>query len=184
MQASNPKRLFLNNFLLGLHEGGLSSQNMSFPERKNVIRLSSDVALATLSSKANWSRALIANISRQEKNKILVGRILGKEFYHLTEPNHKSPLCKMVKSKKILRRSCAVRRMRKCSPKRSLARTIALKILSKKTQILKILIPGGKSIDDFSLLDETMDYIRALEAQVDVMQRLANTFEQINNKVI
>ncbi|XP_058113918.1 transcription factor IBH1-like [Magnolia sinica] len=183
MQASNSfKSLFLKKFLLGLQQGDLSSKNMSFLERKNAIKLSSDIALASARDGVKWSRALIANISKHEKNKILVQKILGVEFDCVTKPYYGSPMCKRVKSKMILRKSCATCRIRKRAPRRILASALAKRMVSKRTQMLKSLIPGGEFMDEFSLLVEGIDYIHSLRAQVEVMQRLANTFELLNRK--
>ncbi|XP_077236755.1 transcription factor IBH1-like 1 [Tasmannia lanceolata] len=178
MQDSNSfKQVFLKKLLVGLQQDDISSKNMSFLERKRAIKVSSDVALAFAREGANWSRALIRNISKQEKNKTLVRRILGEDFDGLTKPCDSHLTCKRVRCKRILRRSYTVRRTRKVAPKKILASALAKRMLKKKTQVLKFLIPGGESLDELSLLEETVDYIVSLRAQVDVMRHLANAYE-------
>ncbi|XP_058067844.1 transcription factor IBH1-like 1 [Magnolia sinica] len=184
MQVSNSfKKVFLKKLLVGLQHDDFSSKNMSLTERKNAIKLSSDVALAFAGNGAIWSQALITDVSKQEKNKTLMRHILGNEFERMTEkPCGRSVACKMVRSKKILKRSYIQRRIRKSAPRRMIASAIAKRIVKKRTQVLKCIIPGGESMDEFSLLDETIDYILSLRAQVDVMRRLANVFELSNLK--
>ncbi|XP_077222730.1 transcription factor IBH1-like 1 [Tasmannia lanceolata] len=178
MQDSNSfKRVFLKKLLVGLQHNDFKSKNMSSLERKKAIKISSDVALAFARDGANWSRALIRNVYKQEKNKTLVRSILGEEFERLTKPSNENLTSKMVRSKRILRRSYTVRRIRKSAPKRILASALAKRLLKSRTKVLKFLIPGGESMDELSLLDETVDYIVSLRAQVDVMRRLANAFQ-------
>ncbi|XP_077216894.1 transcription factor IBH1-like 1 [Tasmannia lanceolata] len=178
MQDTNLfKQVFLKKLLVGLLQVDLSSKNMSFLERKRAIKLSSDVALAFARNGVNWSRAIIRNVSKQEKNKTLVRNILGEKIDRQTKPCHAYLTCKRAGSNRILRRSYTMRRIRKCAPKRSVASAIAKRMLKRRTQVLKCLIPGGESLDELSLLEETMDYIVCLRAQVDVMRHLANAYQ-------
>lgn len=180
MQASNSfKRVFLKKLLMGFQVGDFSSKHMTLSERKKAIKLSADVALASARDGRNWSRAIISNALKEEKNSTLVRSILGKEFDSLTTLG--SFMCKRVRSKKIVR-SSKVRKIRKSQPQRMLASTIAKRMVKKRTQKLKCLIPGGESLNGLSLLDETVDYVIFLKAQVDVMRRLANAVQCLNHK--
>lgn len=49
--------------------------------------------------------------------------------------------------------------------------------MEKRTHALKRLVPGGESLDGYSLLDEALDYVISLRAQADLMQKLLTTFE-------
>ena len=55
--------------------------------------------------------------------------------------------------------------------------TIAKSIVVKREQVLRKLVPGGKCMDECTLLDETFDYVKLLKAQVDVMRLLVNALE-------
>ncbi|KAF8392958.1 hypothetical protein HHK36_021198 [Tetracentron sinense] len=178
---SSLEQEFFKKWVPGLQICSSLAKDMSFLERRKAIKLSADVAMATArDGKTCWSRALIANASKQEDKKIIVRTILGSEFERLTKSSIGSVVCeKRVRSKKILRKSCTtirrVRKIRKSAPNRVLASSIAKRLVKKRTQVMKGLVPGGESMDEFSLLEETLDYIVSLRAQVDVMRRLANT---------
>ncbi|RWR75379.1 transcription factor IBH1-like protein [Cinnamomum micranthum f. kanehirae] len=186
MQASNSfKRTFLKKFLVGIQQTNLASKNTSLFERRNAIKLSSDIALASARDGANWSRAIVANASKQEKNKNLVKNILGEvQLDRFTKLQNKgsSLTCKRETCKRILRRSRLERRIRKRSPKRVAGSAVAKRIMKKRSHFLKCVVPGGELMDEFSFIDETIDYIFSLRAQVDVMQRLANAFEHCIGK--
>ncbi|KAJ4958455.1 hypothetical protein NE237_025566 [Protea cynaroides] len=169
---------------MGLQSWGSSIKDMNLLERRKTIKLSADVAMASVrGGKTCWSRALIANASKQENGKTLVRNILGSEFEKLTKPSMGAFMShKRVRSKNILRRSCSSHRIRKIAPKRVQASSIAKRMVKKRTQILRGLVPGGESMDDFSLLEETLDYILSLKAQVDVMRCLADASELLNGK--
>ncbi|OVA15731.1 hypothetical protein BVC80_1829g13 [Macleaya cordata] len=186
------KQEFLKKWLVGLKICGSSMKNMNFLQRKNTIKLSADVAMASArAGKTSWSRALIAKASKQDEdeNKILVEKMLATNDFDyqklsITTTKTSNSIGSHITSKKILRRSCSLRRIRKCAPhQRVLASSIAKRIMvKKKTQVLKSLVPGGESMDDFSnLLEETLDYIFALRAQVDVMRRVVNASSQVSN---
>lgn len=74
------------------------------------------------------------------------------------------------------------RRIRKSAPKKMAASAVAKRMLKKRTHFLKCIVPGGELMDEFSLIDETIDYILSLRAQVDVMQRLADAFDRSNGR--
>lgn len=177
MQASNTfKQAFLKRMLLGLRLAGVSSKSMAIQERKSAIKLSADVAMAGARGSTNWTRALVANLSKQERNKGLLRSILGEDYERLNKPCQHT--WKIPRSKKILRRSV----IRVCSRRRNVPRAPATSVLAKvlvkkRTRVLKRLIPGGESLDGFYLLDETLDYVISLRVQVDLMHRLLKAFE-------
>ncbi|KAF6156374.1 hypothetical protein GIB67_031495 [Kingdonia uniflora] len=170
------KQDFLKKWVLGLQYYGCSTKEMSISERTKAIKLSSDVAMASCrDGKTCWSRAVITDASKQGENKSLVRKILGNEYEKLTKYSIRSLVCnKRVRSKKILRKS------RKSRPLVVLASTvIAKRMVNKRTRMLKDLVPGGDSIDDSFLLEETLDYILSLKAQVDVMRRFVSASESL-----
>lgn len=179
MQASNAfKQAFLKRMLLGLQLAGVSSKSMTTQERKSAIKLLADVAMACARGSTNWTHALIANLSKQERNKALLRSILGKDYERLTKPCHQS--WKIQRSKRILRRSYRVRSRRRDglrAPHGLATSALARVMVKKRTQVLKRLIPGGESLDGFHLLDETLDYAISLRAQVNLMQHLLKAFE-------
>ncbi|KAL0013413.1 hypothetical protein SO802_000482 [Lithocarpus litseifolius] len=186
---SSLKQEFLKNWILGLQRCGFSSKkSTSIMERKKAIKLSADLAMAsTRNGTTCWSRALIANASRDHKSKILAEQILGPESQSLKKASSTMPpvICsRRIRSKKILRRSCSshVRRVRKIAlPQKVLsANSVAKRLVQKRTNILKSLVPGGEYMDDISLIEETLDYIAYLRAQVDVMRCVASATKVVN----
>ncbi|KAI3885923.1 hypothetical protein MKW92_016968 [Papaver armeniacum] len=184
------KQEFLKKWLVGLKICSSSMNNMNIVQRKKTIKLSADVAMASArDGKTLWSRALIAKASKQDddNNKIIVEKIFGDDKFQrvITYNNSKHSSNGSFTSKKVLRRSRSLRRKRKCMAppsQRVLATSIAKRlVVRKKTQVLKTLVPGGESmIDDISLLEETLDYISSLRAQVDVMRRLVNASNEVS----
>ncbi|KAK4482114.1 hypothetical protein RD792_011526 [Penstemon davidsonii] len=149
---------------------------MSILDRKKAIKLSADIAIAsTRNAKTHWSRALMTSVSsRDGTNKLVVEQILG----HKVEINKKALMMRYC-SKKILRRSRIARqKARKSNFVPQSARSIAKKLVKNRTKMLKSLVPGGKELDDISLIKETLDYIVSLRVQVDVMRRLASASER------
>ncbi|KAL4654503.1 transcription factor IBH1-like 1 [Castanea sativa] len=186
---SSLKQEFLKKWIMGLQRCGFSSKkSMSVMERKKAIKLSADLAMAsTRNGTTCWSRALIANASRNHENKILAEQILGPESQSLKKASSTMPpvICsRRIRSKKILKRSCSshVRRVRKfaLSQKVLSANSVAKRLVRKRTNILKSLVPGGEYMDDISLIEETLDYIAYLRAQVDVMRCVASATEVVD----
>ncbi|KAI3996588.1 hypothetical protein MKX01_009420 [Papaver californicum] len=141
--------------------------------------------------KTLWSRALIAKAAKQgdddDNDKIIAEKILGDDKFQRVVAYNNSRLSPIgsFTSKKILGRSRRLRRKRKCMAppsQRVLASSIAKRLeVKKKNQVLKTLVPGGESmVDDISLLEETLDYILSLRAQVDVMRRLVNASDEVS----
>lgn len=178
------KREFLKKWIRGLQLCSSSKKQMSFLERKKAIKLSADVAMASArNATTRWSFALISNASKDDSNKGLVKCILGPESERLKTASMGLALYnKRNRSKKILRKSCSVRQVRRGSSQMVTASSIAKRLVKKRTQVLKSLVPGGESMSDISLIEETLDYILSLRAQVDVMRHLANATELFNHK--
>ncbi|KAL9362667.1 hypothetical protein Peur_008544 [Populus x canadensis] len=178
------KQQFLKKWIMGLQVFGSAKQNMSILERKKAIRLSADIALAsTRDGRTCWSRALIANASKEDDSKVLVQHLLAPESERLKKASIGLVMDnKRVRCKKILKRSCCIKRVRKGAPQVVLAKSIAKRMVMRRTQVLKSLVPGGEFMDDISLIEETLDYIVSLRAQVDVMRNLAKATEVVNGK--
>ena len=178
---SSLKQEFLKKWIMGLQRCSSSKKNMNILERKKAIKLSADVAIASARNGTTcWSRALIANASKDGNDKHLVEQILGPESERLIAKKVSTGalVCnKRIRSKKILKRSCGIRRTRKCAPQVDLASSIAKWLVRKRTQVLKSLIPGGEFMNEVCLIEETLDYIISLRAQVDVMRSLASASE-------
>ncbi|KAL3566797.1 hypothetical protein D5086_032212 [Populus alba] len=98
---SSLKQQFLKKWILGLQVCGSGKQNMSILERKKAIQLSADIALAsTRDGRTCWSRALIANASKHDDNKILVQHMLATENERLK----KASIGLVMDNKMVLRR--------------------------------------------------------------------------------
>lgn len=148
------------------------------------IRVAADVSLALTAPKGSiWSHALLANISKHEKNRDILHKIAGKKKYMRAarQRNHDLPyMCLgsvLPKSREsVVQRSRLIRRSR--TPRKNASHIspsrVARKIVQKRTKILQSLVPGGRSMDISCLLKETADYIISLKAQVQVMQFLAD----------
>ncbi|THU58321.1 hypothetical protein C4D60_Mb03t12970 [Musa balbisiana] len=138
----------------------------------HAIKLSADVAMAVARGNRRWTHGLIADLSKKEDNKSFLKCILGKQYERLNMPCYSS--WKIQRCKTILRRSFR-ERFGKHKPAR--ACSLARSMVKKRAQVLKRLVPGGEAMDGYSLLDETMDYVVCLHAQVDLMRQLLRAFE-------
>lgn len=143
------KQRFIKKWINTLHMLDSSIEHpLNVTERKNAIRLSSDLAIAaTRSGSTVWSRALISRSGNKTTNKPMARRILKK----------------------------ARNRMKnRCNTLRRNGNFTAKIGTRKRTELLKSLVPGGELIDDKDyLIRETLDYIVYLRAQVDVMRTVA-----------
>ncbi|XP_048227543.1 transcription factor IBH1-like 1 isoform X2 [Ricinus communis] len=180
------KHEFLKKWVLGLKICNSTRQNMTILERKKAIKLSADIAMAsTRSGLTCWSRALVAKASRDADNKVIVERILASESERVMQVSPSGIITgsKRVRSKKILKKSRFLKRIRRCVPQMVIAKSLAKRMVKKRTQVLKSLVPGGEFMDDSSLIEETLDYLVSLRAQVDVMRTLAKAAELLNDGV-
>ncbi|KAI0511225.1 hypothetical protein KFK09_011850 [Dendrobium nobile] len=183
MQATDLSfhRIFLKTMFMGL-KLGVSSRKMSYQERKRVIKLSANIAMAVAGNGMNWSRALIIRHAKHEKNKVLLRSLLGRKRYEsITEPG--LPLNftwqNMIRKMRFRRTNSILRRGAHAS-NGATARVIARSMAKKRTRTLKSLVPGGESLDDFSLLGETIDYVISLQTQVHLMRLLTEVLSVSN----
>uniref|UniRef100_A0A2P2J9A8 IBH1-like N-terminal domain-containing protein n=1 Tax=Rhizophora mucronata TaxID=61149 RepID=A0A2P2J9A8_RHIMU len=180
---SSIKQEFLKKWTLGLQACSSAKKNMSVLERKKAIKLSADIAMACTRNddRTCWSRALIANASKNCDQKALLEHILAHDHRQKNIVSTGPLVCgKRITSKKILKRSRRrIPRVR--SGTMVLAKSIAKRMLKKRTQVLKGLLPGGEFMDDVSLIRETLDYIMSLRVQVDVMRTIANGSDLLAN---
>ncbi|GJU25483.1 transcription factor IBH1-like protein 1 [Tanacetum coccineum] len=179
------KKEFIKKWVKGLEICCSSKKKMDVMERKKKIKLCADIALASAkNATTSWSNALIYNAKKDDENAILVDNLLGPEsrFNSQKTAHQMITFHKRVRSKKILKKSCTVsQRMKKVSPPPSnLATCIAKRLVKKRTQVLKKLVPGGEAMDEYSLIKEALDYILSLRVQVDVMRSLANVTEVLD----
>ncbi|KAL0887070.1 hypothetical protein Bca101_011053 [Brassica carinata] len=145
------KQEFIKKWITTLHMLDSSVEHpMNVTERKNAIRLSSDIAMAATRSGATlWSRALISRTGKYTTTcKPVAHRILKKA------------------RNRMKNRCTTITRNGKFGTKTR---------VRKRTELLKSLVPGGELIDDKDyLIKETLDYIVYLRAQVDVMRTVAD----------
>ncbi|KAG7538471.1 hypothetical protein ISN44_As13g022370 [Arabidopsis suecica] len=143
------KQRFIKKWINTLHMLDSSIEHpLNVTERKNAIRLSSDLAIAAARSGSTvWSRALISRSGNKTTNKPMARRILKKAR------NRMKNRCRTLRRNGNFTAKVGVR---------------------KRTEFLKSLVPGGELIDDKDyLIRETLDYIVYLRAQVDVMRTVA-----------
>jgi hypothetical protein len=158
MQETTPsKQVLLKTFLTGLRRRNITNKSMTLLERKRAIKFSADLAMASVRKEAKWSNALMADLSSKfQRDTVLPS-----------------------KCRRVVSRSNKVSRSgRGTKPRRAVNATIIAKcIVKKREQILRRLVPGGKCMDECTLLDETLDYLKLLKAQVDVMRLLVKALE-------
>ncbi|EOA14129.1 hypothetical protein CARUB_v10027274mg [Capsella rubella] len=148
------KQEFIKKWITTLHMLDSSVEHpLNVTERKNAIRLSSDIAMASARSGSTvWSRALISRSGYKTTtttNKPMARRILKK-----------------ARNRMMKNRCMITLRRNGNSTSRSGVR--------KRTELLKSLVPGGELIENEDyLIRETLDYIVYLRAQVDVMRTVA-----------
>lgn len=189
---SSLKQEFLKNWIKGLQICSSSKKmNMGIMEKKKVIKLSADMAMASARKGMTcWSRAVIGKATTEDNDcsKIIAENILGPERAERLEKASKLSAVRynnrLLRSKKILKKSHNVRRaLRKNVPRKVVAaNSLAKRMVEKRTQVLKGLVPGGEFMDEVSLIEETLDYLVSLRAQVDVMRCVACATDLVNGK--
>ncbi|KAI3775330.1 hypothetical protein L1987_49901 [Smallanthus sonchifolius] len=178
------KKEFIKKWVQGLHICCSSKKQMNLLERKNKIKLSADIALASAKNSTTcWSKAIISKAEKDEQNMILVNNLSGSGSKFMCA--HQKVSChKRITSKKILKKSYGFRKkmkkMEPCDHGSNLATCIAKRLVKKRTQVLKRLVPGGEFMDEFSVIKEALDYILSLRVQVDVMKNLVNATTILN----
>lgn len=176
-KINSVKQEFLKKWIWGLRKYSSEKKNMNLMERKKAIKASADLAMASTRNKTTrWSRALIANASRDGNSKVLTEHVLGS----LSSPQrvrksftNNSHSIRIRSCRNMLRRNRGVHRTKD----RVVASFVAKKLVEKRTRRLKSLVPGGESMDDVCLVEETLDYIQSLRAQVEVMRYLVTASE-------
>lgn len=182
------RKAFTAQLLRSLRAAGQASKSLGLRERRDAVRLSSDVAMALASARARaaprstvWARALIARHAAEQRNEALMRRIMGGAGYEMAAAAVRAR--KEARCRRIVRRSRRV-----CSgvgrKRRSLlaaeggggircsAMAAARRMVKARLQVLRSLVPGGEAMGGLSLLTETLDYVVCLKAQVELMQRL------------
>ncbi|CAN6245818.1 unnamed protein product [Urochloa humidicola] len=158
------RHAILKNLLLGLRKGGAASRGMGFHERRTAIRRAADAALATARGAApRWSRSLAAELSQGHRRP--------------SSSDCKPPI-RMV-CKRISRRRFRARPKSKAAAKS--AGVVAMIMVRKRARALREIVPGGRGMDECTLLGETLDYAVSLKAQVEAMQLLLRTLQAPKN---
>jgi hypothetical protein len=161
------KKAFMEQLLLSLRaagQGQASSKPTCLRERRDAVRLSSDVAMALASSArptAAWARGLVARHAAEGRNEALMRRIMGAAAYETAAARRSG-------GKKEARRRRVLRRSRRVLSAGSRKRTAA----AARMQVLRALVPGADGLRGSSLLTEALDYVACLKTQVELMQCL------------
>ncbi|XP_010687698.2 transcription factor IBH1-like 1 [Beta vulgaris subsp. vulgaris] len=185
------KKEFFKKWIMGLQICRSSKEKMSLLERKKAIKLSADLAMASIrKGKRSWSRAFINKASKDSETRSLAKKILGDNESDECFSSQETTL--LITKHKITRmniigsnyyKKCTSKKICKYGPRqcgesisyKMRAKSMAKRLVKKRTQILKGLVPGGEYMDEYSLINETLDYIVSLQAQVDVMHHIANS---------
>ncbi|KAL6659183.1 hypothetical protein ACP70R_003223 [Stipagrostis hirtigluma subsp. patula] len=183
------KKAFMAQLLVSLRAAGEASKSMGLRERRDAVRLSSDVAMALASARrraassssapscATWARALVARHAAERRNEALMRRIMGGAGYERAAAAAAGAR-KEDRSRRIVRRSrrllcsCRAGRKRRSSLAASGGAMAARRMVRARLQVLRRLVPGGEELRGLSLLSETLDYVACLKTQVELMQRL------------
>ncbi|PAN34486.1 hypothetical protein PAHAL_6G096200 [Panicum hallii] len=189
------RKAFMAQLLVSLRAAGQASKSMGLRERRDAVRLSSDVAMALASartrsaprSSAAWARALVARHAVERRNEALMRRIMGGAGYEMAAAAAAAARSrKEARSRRIVRRSRRV-----CSSSAGRRRTVSLaaaaasggavrcsamaaarRMVKARLRVLRSLVPGGEALRGLSLLSETLDYVVCLKTQVELMQCL------------
>lgn len=169
--TSSMKEEFLKKWQTGLRIFRPSIDNTRVSERKKAIKLSADVAMASLRKGTTcWSRALIQKTATEDN--FLVREMLS-GIKEETLINKKLPT-KIVCHRKIVRRSKKILRRKSKSTSEEIAAK-AKRLVKRKTQGLRNVVPGGELMsNDILLIQETLDYIVSLQTQVSVMRSIVD----------
>ncbi|KAF3544139.1 hypothetical protein DY000_02010242 [Brassica cretica] len=172
--TSSMNEQFLKNWQMGLQIFRPSIDNTSVSERKRAIKLSADVAMASLRKGTTcWSRALIQKAATEDS--FLVRQMLA-GIKEETLINRKLP--KIVCHRKIVRRSKKILMRRKSSSAMEEVTAKAKKLVKRKTKGLRNVVPGGEFMsNNVLLIQETLDYIVSLQTQVNVMRSIVDAAE-------
>jgi hypothetical protein len=189
------KKAFMAQLLLSLRAASqLASKSMGLRERRDAVRLSSDVAMALASARARgaaaapaprptpaWARALVARHAAERRNEALMRRIMGGPGYEVAAAAAEARGRKEARSRRIVRRSrrvcsgaAAGRKRRSSLAEAASGGAIAAArwMVKARLQVLRTLVPGGEALRGLSLLSETLDYVVCLKTQVELMQCL------------
>ena len=183
------RKAFMAQLLVSLRAAGQASKSMGLRERRDAVRLSSDVAMALASARAAprlWARALIARHAAERCNEALMRRIMGGAGYEMAAAAAAARSRKEARSRRIVRRSRRVCSGSAGRKRRSLlaaaaasggagrcsAMAAARRMVTARLQVLRSLVPGGEALRGLSLLSETLDYVVCLKTQVELMQCL------------
>ncbi|KAJ0251745.1 Transcription factor IBH1-like 1 [Hirschfeldia incana] len=171
--TSSMKEEFLKKWQMGLQIYRPLIDNTSVSERRKAIKLSADVAMASLRRGTTcWSRALIQKTATEDN--FLVRQMLA-GIKAETLINKKLP--KVMCHRKIVRRSKKILRRKSKSASEEIAAK-ARKLVKRKTQGLRNVVPGGEFMNnDVLLIQETLDYIVSLQTQVNVMRSIVDAAE-------
>ncbi|MQL78726.1 hypothetical protein Taro_011163 [Colocasia esculenta] len=170
MQATASFKLtLLRGMLAGL--SGVSSRNMGLLERKAAIKHAADMAMAAArGSGARWSRALLTDLSKRKAAPTGAGSRLQSRPLHGCGA---SSFGRKFLRRSFRERSCRAWKRRPAAPRGvASASILARRMVKKRAQVLRRLVPGADALDGFSLLEETLDYAVSLRAQVELMRGL------------
>lgn len=173
--TSSMKEEFLKKWQMGIQICRPSIDNTSVSERKKAIKLSADVAIASLRKGTTcWSRALIQKTASEDNSLVrqMLSGIKAETLINKTLP--KKTLC----HRKIVRRSKKILMRRKSRSASEEAAAKAKRLVKRKTQGLRSVVPGGEFMsNDVLLIQETLDYIVSLQTQVNVMRSIVDATE-------
>lgn len=168
------KQQFLKKWFVNLQFISSSNTNMDFfLEKKKAIKMSADLSIAFVRNGGTiWSRAIIAKSIKGHTSQVPPEATLNRRRVY-TKLRRKTSTTMLRKMGRRAGRKVA--RSTHLPTSKALARSVAKRLVRKRTKVLRSLVPGGEFMEDEVLLiEEALDYISFLRAQVDGMRFLAN----------
>ncbi|GJN09739.1 hypothetical protein PR202_ga27770 [Eleusine coracana subsp. coracana] len=171
------KKAFMAQLLVSLRAAGQASKSMGLRERRDAVRLSSDVAMALASSSSSprttaaWARGLVVRHAAERRNEALMRHIMGGASYEVAAAAVAGTRSrKAARCRRIVRRSRRV--LMRTAPASGGGAMAARRMVKARMRVLRTLVPGADGLRGFSLLSETLDYVACLKTQVELMQCL------------
>ncbi|GLJ12992.1 hypothetical protein SUGI_0202660 [Cryptomeria japonica] len=137
------------------------------------IKLAADVSLALTANRTAWSRALLNRISSDERSRPALRKILGPKHFQALIIAQRARKRSRLKLQSKMKQASRGQRSEDglslyrcfCSKRLDPATSSEASLVKKRKRKLQSLVPGGTSMDTFSLLDETAHYITSLTTQ-------------------
>lgn len=165
--SSSRKTQFAIRFLRALTRIKMATPIVSSVQSRKKcsrrIKRAADTSMAaTIGSRRSWGRAILLKHRKQVRNRVLMRqKVVG--------DNNKGN--KTRKIKVVNKEEKQINKARKIDSSKGVQGSV------NRANKLRKLVPGGDAMDFCSLLEETAHYIKSLNTQVQLMQKIADIYE-------